>query len=147
VGLADSFGAAVLVERHLFALIDTDPEIEDPFSRIPANASFLVHEGSVVVASALEDQLARVRVELWDSTPDVSPGDAFRSIGGPASVSFDSEQVQLVNLMREPAGDEYELADAGPYQVRVWVGPQEEDPEEELEAYRLFERFVIQLWR
>ncbi|RPF39364.1 hypothetical protein [Streptomyces sp. TLI_185] len=147
MGLADSFGATVLVERHLLALIDTDPEIEEPFSRLPRNGSFLVHEGSVVVASALEDQMARVRVELWDSMPDAPPGDAYQSMGEPAPVTFDSEQIQLINLMREPSGDEYELADAGPYQVRVWVGPQEEDPEEELEAYRLFERFVIQLWR
>ncbi|MGW2525184.1 hypothetical protein ACWC09_51285 [Streptomyces sp. NPDC001617] len=147
MGLADSFGAVVLVERHLFALIDTDPEIEEPFSRLPPNGSFLVHEGAVVVASALEDQMARVRVELWDSMPDAPPEAEFRSMGEQTSVSFDSEQIQLVNLMREPAGDEHELTDAGPYQVRVWVGPQEEDPEEELEAYRLFERFVIQLWR
>ncbi|MFE7854160.1 hypothetical protein [Streptomyces sp. NPDC057403] len=146
MGLVDSFGATVLVERHLFALIDTDPDIEEPFSRLPQSASFVVHEGCVVVASALEDQMARVSVELWDSTPD-APGAEFHSMGEPTSVDFDSEQIQLVNLMREPAGDEYQLADAGPYQVCVWVGPQEEDPQEHLEAYRLFERFVIQLWR
>ena len=46
-----------------------------------------------------------VRVELWDSMPD-APGDEFRSMGEPTSVGFNSEQIQLVNLMREPAGDE-----------------------------------------
>jgi hypothetical protein len=29
--------------------------------------------------------------------------------------------------------------------VRVWAGPREEDAREELDAYRFFERFVIQL--
>ncbi|MEU9397447.1 hypothetical protein AB0D86_46650 [Streptomyces sp. NPDC048324] len=61
MGLVDAFVATVLVERHLFALIDIDPDIEEPFSRLPQNASFVVHEGCVVVASALEDQMARVR--------------------------------------------------------------------------------------
>jgi hypothetical protein len=55
---------------YLFALIDTDPESEEPFSRLPGNSTFLAHEGSVVVASDLEDQMARVTVEIWDSPPD-----------------------------------------------------------------------------
>ncbi|MCX4419484.1 hypothetical protein [Streptomyces mirabilis] len=146
VGLVDSFTAVVRVERHLFALVDTDPEREEPFSRIPDNSAFLAHEGSVVVASDLEDQRARVRLELWDSPPDAPSGQAFTSMGDPRSVSFESERIQLVSLMQEPQADEYELTGAGPYWVRVWAGPQEEDPQEELDAYRLFERFVIQLW-
>ena len=117
MGLADSFTAVVLMERHLFALIDNDPENEEPFSRIPDNSTFLAHEGSVVIASDLEDQMARVRVEIWDSVPDAPLGDTFRSIGEPAAVAFESERIQLVNLMRDPAGDEYELTDAGPYLV------------------------------
>ncbi|WP_371643211.1 hypothetical protein [Streptomyces mirabilis] len=61
-------------------------------------------------------------------------------------MSFEFGRIQLVNLMREPAGDEYALTSPGPYWVRVWAGPREEDAQEELEAYRFFERFVIQLW-
>ncbi|MFF7928988.1 hypothetical protein ACFZDP_49535, partial [Streptomyces mirabilis] len=100
----------------------------------------------VVVASDLEDQRARVRLELWDSPPDAPSGQAFTSMGDPSSVPFESERIQLVSLMQEPQADEYELTGAGPYWVRVWAGPQEEDPQEELDAYRRFERFVIQLW-
>ena len=144
MGLVDSFEAVVLVERHLFALIDNDPGNEEPFARIPGNSAFLVHEDSVVVASDLEDQLARVRVEIWDSAPG-GVGEEFREIGEMASVSFESGRIQLVNLMREPAGDEYALTSPGPYRVCVWAGSQEEDVQEELEAYRFFERFVIQL--
>ncbi|MFE5088105.1 hypothetical protein [Streptomyces mirabilis] len=144
MGLVGSFEAVVLVERHLFALIDNDPGNEEPFARIPGNSAFLVHEDSVVVASDLEDQLARVRVEIWDSAPGRPVGEGFRAIGEVASVSFESGRIQLVNLMREPAGDEYALA-PGPYRVCVWAGSQEEDAQEELEAYRFFERFVIQL--
>ncbi|NMI62902.1 MULTISPECIES: hypothetical protein [unclassified Streptomyces] len=145
MGLVGSFEAVVLVERHLFALIDNDPGNEEPFARIPGNSAFLIHEDSVVVASDLADQLARVRVEIWDAAPDGPAGDGFRAIGEVASVSFESGRIQLVNLMREPAGDEYALTSPGPYRVRVWAGPQEEDAQEELEAYRFFERFVIQL--
>ncbi|PBC92495.1 hypothetical protein BX281_0156 [Streptomyces sp. Ag82_O1-15] len=145
MGLVGSFEAVVLVERHLFALIDNDPGNEEPFARIPGNSAFLVHEDSVVVASDLEDQLARVRVEIWDSAPGRPVGEGFRAIGEGASVSFESGRIQLVNLMREPAGDEYALASPGPYRVCVWAGSQEEDVQEELEAYRFFERFVIQL--
>ncbi|MFF3660309.1 hypothetical protein [Streptomyces olivochromogenes] len=145
VGLVDSFDAVVLVERHLFALIDNDPGNEEPFARVPGSSAFLVDEDSVVVASDLEDQLARVRVELWDSAPDEPTADGFRAIGEAASVSFESRRIQLVNVMREPAGSEYALTSPGPYRVCVWAGPQEEDAREELEAYRFFERFVIQL--
>ncbi|MER5508066.1 hypothetical protein ABT052_22360 [Streptomyces sp. NPDC002766] len=61
--------------------------------------------------------------------PD-APGDEFRGMGEPTSVGFTSEQIQLVNLMREPAGDEYQLADMGRIRC-VGVGPQEEDWEED----------------
>jgi len=84
---------------------------------------------------------------LLISAPEVPLGEGFRSLGEPVSVTFESERIQLVNLMREPAGDEYELTGAGPYRVRVWAGPQEEDAEEELESCRFFERFVMQLRR
>ncbi|MGV9248885.1 hypothetical protein [Streptomyces sp. NPDC003710] len=147
MGLVDSFAAVVLVERHLFALIDSDPDNEEPFIQIPDNSAFLAYDGSVVVASNLEDQRARVRVEIWDSVPDTPTGPPFRSMGEPASVTFESERIQLVNLMFEPQGDEYELTGAGPYRVRVWGSQPEEDPEEELATYRRFERFVLQLWR
>lgn len=72
--------------------------------------------------------MVRVRDELWDSMPD-APGDEFRGMGEPTSVGFNSEQIQLVNLVREPAGDEYQLADMGPYQVRGG-GTSGEDREE-----------------
>ncbi|MGW3499053.1 hypothetical protein [Streptomyces sp. NPDC001020] len=127
-------------------MVDTDPEREETFGRIPDSSAFLAHEGSVVVASDLEDQRAKVRVELWDSPPDAPAGEGFRCLGEPSTVSFESGSIQLVSLMQEPQSDEYEIAHAGPYQVRVWVGPQREDPDEELEAYRYFESFVIQLW-
>ncbi|MFB7510789.1 hypothetical protein [Streptomyces broussonetiae] len=146
MGLLGSFSAVVLVERHLFALVDTDPEREGTFSQLPDDLTFLAHEGSVVVASDLEDQMARVRVEVWDSPPDVPSGEGFASLGEPSTVSFESEEIQLVNLMLEPASEEYRLAGAGPYRVRVLASPQQEDPEEELDAYRMFEHFVIQLW-
>ncbi|MFI2207427.1 hypothetical protein ACH47Z_43580 [Streptomyces sp. NPDC020192] len=93
MGLLDSFSAVVLVERHLFALVDTDPEREDTFSQVPGNLTFLAHEGSVVVASDLEDQMARVRVELWDSVPDAPSGEGFASLGEPRTVSFESGEI------------------------------------------------------
>ncbi|WBO68991.1 hypothetical protein [Streptomyces camelliae] len=147
VGLLESsFSAVVRVERHLFALVDTDPEREETFSQLPDNSAFLAHEGSVVVASDLEDQRARVRVEVWDSLPDTPSGEGFQSLGEPGSISFESGWIQLVSLKQEPQSEEYELAGPGPYQVLVWVGPRQEDPAEDLDAYRFFERFVIQLW-
>lgn len=146
MGLLVSLSAVVRVERRLFALVDTDPEREETFAQLPDYSAFLAHEGSVVVASDLEDQKAKVRVELWDSPPDAPTRQEFRHLGEPSTVFFESERIQLVSLMQEPQSDEYELTHAGPYQVYVWVGPQREDPDEELEAYRYFESFVIQLW-
>ncbi|WEP00645.1 hypothetical protein A6P39_043800 (plasmid) [Streptomyces sp. FXJ1.172] len=145
MGLVESFSAVVRVERHLFALVDIDPGRET-FSRIPANMRFLAHDGCVVVASDLEDQRARVRVEVWDSPPQAPSGGVFTSLGDPGSVFFESEQIQLVSLMEEPQSEEHELPGAGPFRVRVWVSPREENPEEDLEPYRFFENFVIQLW-
>jgi hypothetical protein len=145
-GLLGSFSAVVRMERHLFALVDTDPEREETFAQLPDNSAFLAHEGSVVVASDLEDQRAKVKVELWDSPPDAPAGEEFRRLGESSTVLLESERIQLVSLMQEPQSDEYELTSAGPFQVHVWVGPQREDPDEELEAYRHFESFVIQLW-
>jgi hypothetical protein len=72
--VARSFAAVVLKERHLLALIDTDPEIDEPFSRIPEDSAFRAYHGAVVLAPDLEDQTARVRVELWDSLPDAPAG-------------------------------------------------------------------------
>ncbi|WP_159046396.1 hypothetical protein [Streptomyces sp. MMG1121] len=145
VGLLESFSAVVRVERHLFALVDTDGE-GVTFSRFPEAAAFLAHEGCVVLASDLEDQRARVRVEVWNSLPDAPSEEDFTSLGEQSSVSFESERIQLVSLMGEPQSQEHELAGPGPYQVRVWVGGQQEDLAEELDTYRFFERFVIQLW-
>ncbi|MCX4461435.1 hypothetical protein OOK58_01830 [Streptomyces sp. NBC_01728] len=147
MGLVDSFAAAVLVERHLFTLIDTDPDNAERFSRFPEDGTFLAHEASVVIASDLEDQRARVTVELWDSEPDTPDTDAFRSMGESVSVTFESERIKLLSLMGDSSG-EYELdaTGPGPYCVRVWVSSPEEDPDETLEAYRFFERFLIQLW-
>lgn len=76
-----------------------------PAVRAPPHQTTVGDEGCGVVACTLEDQMVWVRVELWDSMPD-APGDEFRSMGEPTSVGFNSEQIQLVNLMREPAGDE-----------------------------------------
>lgn len=67
-------------------------------------------------------------------------------MGEPSVVFFESEWIQLVSLMQEPQSEEYELAGPGPYRVRVRVGARQEDLAEELETYRFFERFVIQLW-
>ncbi|MGW2882571.1 hypothetical protein ACWDBP_41555 [Streptomyces sp. NPDC001233] len=128
-------------------MVDTDPEREETFSQIPDNSAFLAHEGSVVVASDLEDQRAKVRVELWDSPPDAPAEEGFKSLGEPSTVFFESERIQLISLMQEPQSDEYALTSAGPYRVHVWMGSQQENPTEELDAYRLFESFVIQLWR
>ncbi|MER5535372.1 hypothetical protein [Streptomyces mirabilis] len=47
MGLVDSVESEVLVERHLFALIDNDPGNEEPFARIPGNSAFLVHQDAV----------------------------------------------------------------------------------------------------
>ena len=39
----------VLMERHLFALIDDAPDNDDPFTVLPAPLGFLAREGNVVV--------------------------------------------------------------------------------------------------
>ena len=67
----------------------------------------------------------------------------FIAMGEAHQVRFESERIQLINIMREPAGEAYELASPGPYSVRLFRSPQEEIPDEPLEAFRKFERFVI----
>lgn len=90
-------------------------------------SALVVGEDSEVVASDLEDHLARARVESWDSVPDGPVGDGSRATREVAAVSFEFGRIQLVNLTREPASDDYALASPGPYRVLVWVGPQEDD--------------------
>ena len=146
MSLVGQFEHTVLMERHLFALIDDAPDNDDPFTVLPAPLGFLAREGNVVVESELADQEARARVEIWDSTPE-GPRGMFIAMGEAHQVRFESERIQLINIMREPAGEAYELASPGPYSVRLFRSPQEEIPDEPLEAFRKFERFVIQIWK
>jgi hypothetical protein len=80
--------------------------------------------------------MARARVGLWDSVPDAPAGGGFRTMWDAVAVRFPSARIQLVNLMREPARDDYELTGPGPYRVRAWVSGQEEDPDEERRNWR-----------
>ncbi|WP_329169955.1 hypothetical protein OG754_01085 [Streptomyces decoyicus] len=145
MSLVGQFEHTVLMERHLFALIEDAPGNDDPFTVLPAPLGFLAREGNVVVESELADQEARVRVEIWDSTPE-TPRGTFIAMGEAHQVRFESERIQLINIMREPAGEAHELASPGPYSVCLFRSPQEENPSEPLEAFRNFERFVIQIW-
>ncbi|MFI1253368.1 hypothetical protein ACH4U6_06120 [Streptomyces netropsis] len=142
--LLRAFEDSIRVEKHLFALVDEECEADDVYVTIPGVGGMATEADVVVVSSALEDQLARLRVEVWAGLPQLPQGE-WRRVSPDLAVQFSTGRVRVVNLLIEPETEDWALCSPGTYSVRVFVsGP--EEPVAQAEAGGPFERYVVQLW-
>ncbi|MEV4869697.1 hypothetical protein [Streptomyces syringium] len=143
--LLRAFEDSIRVEKHLFALVDEECEADDVYATIPGVGEVATEDDVVVVSSALEDQLARLRVEVWAGLPQPLPGE-WRPVSADLAVRFSTGRVRVVNLLIEPETEDWALGSPGNYSVRVFASGPEEPAAVQTEAVGLVERYVVQFW-
>lgn len=141
--LIEVFEARVRVEKHLFALVDSECDVDDVYEEIPAEG-LLAREDVVVFSSSLEDQYAHTRVELWDGHPEAPEGQ-FRPLGPASLVRFSSGLIRIVNLYSEPESEEWDIGGNTECKVQGFIVDADSNDQPDGEAPS--ERYVVQIWR
>jgi hypothetical protein len=100
---------SILVERHLFGLMDLDVAGTPspwPQGPMPPDADVWVQVNRIDLRSTGEDHEAAVRLEAWDRPPEPPGGDGWSewTDDGEAEVAFTSAEVQLWTLTSGPSG-------------------------------------------
>jgi len=120
--MVDSLDDAVVVERHLFGLMDLDvtscprPWPQGP---MPPDLAVWAQVNRVDFRSVGEDHTVAVRLEAWDDTPDDPDGDwdSHEEIQLPLT----SGEIQLWTLTDGPSPHTFRAGPAGClYTVDVW---------------------------
>ncbi len=111
---------SVLVERHLFAVVDaagSDPPW--PGGVVPPDEAVWVLPGRVDFRSAGEDHVVAVRFESWDTEPG-EPDPEWVELDD-VTVVLSSGTVQLWALTDGPSSRTFTVGPAGPYRLRIFV--------------------------
>jgi hypothetical protein len=122
--VARSLDDMVLVERHLFGLMDLDvagcPK-PWPTGPMPPVLTVWAQVNRVDVRSVGEDHVAAVRLECWDSAPTAPDGDwdDHEEVRLPLT----SGEIRLWALTDGPSPQAFRAGPPGHiYAVHVWVG-------------------------
>jgi hypothetical protein len=111
---------SVLVERHLFGLVDEDGSDPPwPAGAMPDEDEVYARPNRIDFRSAGEDHVAAVRLESWDGEPD-DAGPDWSEVDE-LTVSLSSGRVRLWTLTDGPAGAAFGVGPPGSYRLQVLV--------------------------
>ncbi len=123
-----SLDDTILVERHLFGLMDLDVDsCPNPWPQgpMPPDVAVWAQPNRVDFRSVGEDHVASVRFEAWDEEPDEPDGEWTDR--DDVTVPLSSGKVKLWALTDGPSAHSFRAGPPGQlYALRVWSRGQDE---------------------
>jgi hypothetical protein len=119
--MPSSLEDSVLVERHLFAVVDVDGSDPPwPAGVMPPDEAVWVLPGRVDFRTVAEDQVVTVRFESWDAEPE-EPDPEWTELAD-VTVVLSSGTVRLWALTDGPSSRTFTVGRPGTYRLRILVG-------------------------
>jgi hypothetical protein len=136
---------SVLVERHLFAVVDVDGSDPPwPGGAVPPDEAVWLLPGRVDFRSVGEDHVAAVRFESWEAEPD-EPDPGWAQLDD-VTVTLSSGTVQLWALTDGPSSRTFTVGRAGSYHLQIFARGTDEVLAAQLEGAEIpdgTERFLL----